>query len=148
MLAGGDWRDSAGLKTLAADQDITERTLQRATRELEVEVERRGFPSSTYWRLPPSRANPYPHHIGATAEGISNPHEHKESEHAEIQSRQLAVDVRDLARLDGRTAPLPGDADFLDFMLAAHRAGPITTAEALEREQAHKLIENPSEAAP
>ncbi len=29
----------------------------------------------------------------------------------------------------------------LDFILAAHRAGHITTAEALEREQTHKLIE-------
>lgn len=37
--------------------------------------------------------------------------------------------------------PLSGDDDFLDFILAAHRAGHITTAEALEREQTHKLIQ-------
>jgi hypothetical protein len=37
-----------------------------------------------------------------------------------------------------RSAP-PGDADFLDFILAAHGAGHVT-AEALEREQTHKLI--------
>jgi Protein of unknown function (DUF3631) len=41
---------------------------------------------------------------------------------------------------NGRT-PLPGDDDFLDFILAAHRAGHITTAEALECEQTNKLIQ-------
>lgn len=52
------------------------------------------------------------------------------------------MDVRDLARLDGQTiTPHPSDDGFLDFILAAHRAGHITTAEALEREQAHKLIQ-------
>ena len=48
MLADGDWHDSAGLKKLAAAQDISERTLERAAGEvLGVEYERRGFPSST-----------------------------------------------------------------------------------------------------
>ncbi len=34
----------------------------------------------------------------------------------------------------------PGDDGFLDFIAAAHRAGHITTAEALEREQLHRLV--------
>jgi hypothetical protein len=155
-LADGEWHDSAGLKKLADGQDITERTLQRATQELEVEVERRGFPSSTYWRLPSSYATPYPHHVGATGDEGSNPHKHTKPERAEIQSRHRAMDVKDVARVDGRTTPLPRDAGFLDFILAAHRAGHVTTAEALEREQTHQLViaasvyrdENPSEAAP
>ncbi len=58
VLAVGGWHDSAALKKLADGQDITERTLQRASREIEVEVEQRGFPSSTYWRLPPVAPTP------------------------------------------------------------------------------------------
>jgi hypothetical protein len=58
MLADGDWHDSAGLKKLAAAQDISERTLKRAAgKELGVDHERRGFPSVTYWRLPRSQAS-------------------------------------------------------------------------------------------
>jgi hypothetical protein len=51
-LADGDWHDAAGLKILAAAAGIAERTLKRAAQELEVEHERRGFPSSTWWQLP------------------------------------------------------------------------------------------------
>jgi hypothetical protein len=59
-LAEGDWHDSAGLVTLAGAQKISERTLRRAALdELEVEHERRGFPSTTWWRLP-SHAKPSP----------------------------------------------------------------------------------------
>jgi hypothetical protein len=36
--------------------------------------------------------------------------------------------------------PIPGDDDFLDFLAATHHAGHVTTAEALEREQVHKLV--------
>ena len=53
-LADGEWHDSAGLKALAAARRISERTLKRAAQELEVEHERRGFPSSTWWRSPQS----------------------------------------------------------------------------------------------
>jgi hypothetical protein len=59
-LVDGDWHDSAGLITLAGGQRISERTLRRAALDgLEVEHERRGFPSTTWWRLP-SHANPSP----------------------------------------------------------------------------------------
>jgi hypothetical protein len=52
-LADGDWHDSAGLVTLAGAQKISERTLRRAALEgLQVEHERRGFPSTTWWRSP------------------------------------------------------------------------------------------------
>jgi hypothetical protein len=51
-LNDGEWHDSAGLKTLSK---FNERMLQRAARSLDVESSRRGFPSSTYWRLPQSR---------------------------------------------------------------------------------------------
>jgi hypothetical protein len=62
-LADGEWHDSAGLVILAAAQRISERTLRRAALdELQVEHERRGFPSTTWWR-PSSHANPSPHDL-------------------------------------------------------------------------------------
>jgi hypothetical protein len=71
FLAGalwdGEWHDSAGLKTLAGAGGISERTLKRAANELEVEVDRRGFPASTWWRLA-SQANPTPPIAGLTVE--------------------------------------------------------------------------------
>jgi KaiC/GvpD/RAD55 family RecA-like ATPase len=57
MLVDGEWHDSAGLKTLAVASGIRKRTLERASRNLAVEHERRGFPSSTYWRLPSHAAS-------------------------------------------------------------------------------------------
>ncbi|MEP6813902.1 MAG: AAA family ATPase, partial [Actinomycetota bacterium] len=67
-LVDGDWHDSAGLKTLAGADGISERTLQRASKDLGVESERRGFPASTWWRLPQSRQNYDAQHqkLGAT----------------------------------------------------------------------------------
>lgn len=52
MLRDGEWHESAGLKKLAGALGVTERTLKRAAQDLAVEVERRGFPSVTWWRLP------------------------------------------------------------------------------------------------
>jgi AAA domain/Primase C terminal 1 (PriCT-1) len=66
-LSDEDWHDSAGLKMLAAARRITGRTLQRAALELDVEHERRGFPSSTWWRLPQSR-QPLSPESGATGQ--------------------------------------------------------------------------------
>jgi hypothetical protein len=54
-LRGGDWHDSARLKVLAGSAGIRERTLQLAAQDLNVEHERKGFPSVTWWRLPQSR---------------------------------------------------------------------------------------------
>jgi hypothetical protein len=51
-LDDGEWHDSLGLKALASARRVSERTLKRAAADLEVEYERRGFPSSTWWRLP------------------------------------------------------------------------------------------------
>jgi hypothetical protein len=50
-LSDGDWHDSRGLKTLAAAQGISERTLKREAQERNVEHQRRGFQSTTWWRL-------------------------------------------------------------------------------------------------
>lgn len=57
-LAGGEWVESAPIKDRAESAGIAERTLQRAMRDLEIEIDRRGFPAVTYWRL--SRATPVP----------------------------------------------------------------------------------------
>jgi hypothetical protein len=53
-LADDHWHDSVGLKAIAGARRISERTLKRAARELHVELERRGFPATTWWRLPQS----------------------------------------------------------------------------------------------
>jgi AAA domain len=63
MLADGEWHDSDGLITLAGAAHLSERTLRRAAfAELKVEHERRGFPSSTWWRLA-SHAKPSPQEL-------------------------------------------------------------------------------------
>jgi AAA domain/Primase C terminal 1 (PriCT-1) len=63
-LSDGDWHDSAGVVAMAGAHRISERTLRRAALEqLEVEHERRGFPSSTWWRnataMPTPSAEPW-----------------------------------------------------------------------------------------
>jgi hypothetical protein len=73
-LADCDWHDSAGLKKLAGAQGISARTLQRAAQELSVEYDERGFPRSTWWRLP-SRATTTP----APMAQLGIPHGYAES---------------------------------------------------------------------
>jgi AAA domain len=70
-IADGEWHDSAGLKTIAGAAGITERTLQRAAKDLDVETDRRGFPATTWWRLPKSRQS-YTPQAGA-ASGTAQP---------------------------------------------------------------------------
>jgi hypothetical protein len=52
MLADGGWHESARLKELAGAAGISERTLQRAAQSQNVEVDRRGVPPASWWRLP------------------------------------------------------------------------------------------------
>lgn len=52
MLADGEWHESDGLKKLLAAQELSGRTVQRAAKDLGVEVDHRGFPQKTWWRLP------------------------------------------------------------------------------------------------
>jgi archaellum biogenesis ATPase FlaH len=85
VLLDGDWHDSAGLKTIAASTGIRERTLQLAAGDLGVEHERRGFPSTTWWRLPQSRKEA-PHESCATVEPLQS----SEVEAAEASSRAVA----------------------------------------------------------
>lgn len=76
-LADREWHDSAGLKTLAGATGISERTLRRASQLLDVETESRGFPRSTYWRLPqPGQSgHAFSPSFGPTGEEPANPHE-------------------------------------------------------------------------
>lgn len=84
-LRDGDWHDSAGLKTLAGAQRIAERTLKRAAQELDAEHERRGFPSSTWWRLP-QLGQPLTPNLGPTGETRINTGEvaHEQSSWANV----------------------------------------------------------------
>jgi hypothetical protein len=50
-LSDGEWHESVGLKKLAGATGISDRTLQRAAQSMNVEDERRGFPSVTWWRI-------------------------------------------------------------------------------------------------
>jgi hypothetical protein len=65
LLADGEWHESSKLKEFATAAGLNERTVQRGAQDLEVEVDRRGFPASTWWRLPRSRQG-LSHEFGAT----------------------------------------------------------------------------------
>ena len=56
LLADGDWHESNGLRTLLSAASYNARMAQRAAKALRVEQERRGFPASTWWRLPVATA--------------------------------------------------------------------------------------------
>lgn len=51
-LADRKWHESRGVKERARLANISERTLQRAKKELEIEDRRDGFPAVSEWRLP------------------------------------------------------------------------------------------------
>ena len=52
LLADGEWHESDGVRKLMVAAGFTERTTQRAAKDIGVEIDRRGFPSVTWWRLP------------------------------------------------------------------------------------------------
>jgi hypothetical protein len=137
-LADHEWHDSAGLKKLAGAAGISERTLQRAAQSLNVESERREFPSSTWWRIPPC----------ATALPVA-PSLVAPRQAPRVGATDETAISSDSEPLSGRVAPvapaasgnpLPGDDDFLDWIASVHRDGWITTGEALERERTHRLV--------
>jgi AAA domain len=130
LLGDGKWHDSAGLKVLAGAQGITRRTLERAAQEIEVEHERRGFPSTTHWRLP-SRAGGSPKDVAQ----LAIPRGYAESEPVAPVAPTNSTGV-----IPGGT-PILGDPDYLTFVAGVHRNGHITTAEALDLERLHNLIE-------
>jgi AAA domain len=69
LLADGEWHESDGVKKLMAAAGFPDRTVQRATKDLGVEYDRRGFPTATWWRLPvaPNTVAPKPaSQVGAT----------------------------------------------------------------------------------
>jgi hypothetical protein len=135
MLADGQWHDSVGLKKLAASQGISERTLQRAaSEELRVEHDRRGFPSTSWWRLTVAPA-PYVTTVGATGQGQQSPHVKRDSGPSETPVAPVApsfVDKRDEARL--------GEEMFPILLANAVKHGHITPAEAEERYALHKFV--------
>ena len=121
---------------LAKAQGITRRTLERAAQEIDVEHERRDFPSTTHWRLP-SRA-------GGTPKGVAQlemPHGYAESEPVAPVAPEGSAGV-----MDGATPPILGDPDHLPFVAGVHAEGQITTAEALDLERLHLLIQKTDDA--
>ena len=67
LLADGDWHESNGLRTLLQAAGYNARLAQRAAKALRVEHDRRGFPASTWWRLPvattPVATNAFPQNV-------------------------------------------------------------------------------------
>jgi putative DNA primase/helicase len=51
VLTDGEWHESDAVKKLMGAAGYADRTVKRATKDLGVEHERRGFPASTWWRL-------------------------------------------------------------------------------------------------
>jgi hypothetical protein len=100
-LADGEWHDSAGLKKFAG---VHERTLQRAAQALDVKAERRGFPASTWWRLP-TVATALGAPLVASEEPAATLHEYATSEATTLQSRQTVAPVGGVA-----TVAAPDDA--------------------------------------
>lgn len=88
MLGDRAWHDSAGVKTLAAAQGISERTLKRASQSLGIEHEWRGYPATTWWRLSQSGQG-YPHADGPAVAQQQEPHDQAGSEHPPFQLGQL-----------------------------------------------------------
>jgi RecA-family ATPase len=85
-LRDGEKHDSAGLKVLAAERDISEATLKRAKSELGVEHERVGYPGTTYWWLP-ARLNGSPALSEPTDQEDASRHGYSESD---VLASQLA----------------------------------------------------------
>ena len=52
LLADEEWHESSSVKQLLTAAGYSDRTTQRAAKDLGVEDDRRGFPSVTWWRLP------------------------------------------------------------------------------------------------
>jgi hypothetical protein len=114
MLADGEWHESAGMKKLSGAVGISDRTVQLAAQSLDVESERRGFPSVTWWRLPvaqpavaPWQATP----VCATVEPVI-------SSHSPASERPVAQ----VAQGD----PLAGDDGYIEFLDQALADGRIT----------------------
>jgi hypothetical protein len=52
FLADGEWRGGGEVKAAARQEGITQKVLRRAREQLDIEIERRGMPAHSYWRLP------------------------------------------------------------------------------------------------
>jgi hypothetical protein len=142
-LADGDWHESAGVKKLAGAAGIAERTLQLAAQSLNVESERRGFPSSTWWRITLACASeesvPQP---PQTRNGLT-PKSCATEDTAWLSGSQGSdTPVAPVAqsRKQAGEPPLPGDDGFLAYLLDSGERGLITEREFTERAEVHDLI--------
>ena len=116
-LASGEWIESAPIKERAEAAGVAERTLQRATRDLGVDIERSGFPGVTRWRL--SRATPIPPELARLDDPQANPHGSEESEVAFLPVAPVAP----VHSENGATADEPDPVqDLLDYYRAKAEA--------------------------
>ena len=133
MLEDGDWHESAGVKNLMGAAGFKERTVQRAAKVLAVESERRGMPSSTWWRRSDIS-------LDGTTTRLVAPHAVAPSAHPQSGATE---DSTQPCGPDGQPAPVaphapqPGDDDYDDWLRAELDAGHITQDQAFELYELH-----------
>jgi hypothetical protein len=116
MLADEEWHDSEGLKKLMGAAGHSARTVQRAAKYLGVESERRGFPSSTWWRIPLAGATALP-----VAPSLLAPSEPPKSgaTNGTAQPCGSQPDLSPLAPSKEEEIALPTDAEVNDWLALA-----------------------------
>ncbi len=126
-LGDGERHRAAEMLKAARAVGISEPTLRRARRKLGIETEKTGFGGTGAWEwwLPK-----------ASSETSKPAFLHKGASPRETTPKATPSGERG----GSGGAPFPGDEDFLDYIASVHRAGHISTGEALEREGVHKLI--------
>jgi AAA domain len=139
MLADGDWHESAGVKMLMSAGGFSERTVQRASKVLGVEAERRGMPSSTWWRISLAGAT-----AGLVAPSLVAPTLPPQSGATEDSaqpcgSETVAAPVAPTA--PPSAVPLLGDPMFPLAIATAANAGQLIRAEFEKLLALHKLVE-------
>jgi putative DNA primase/helicase len=103
---------------------ITDRTLKRARKSIGAETEKAGFGRGWEWWLPKGPGETRKPAFLQEGSGVQD----------------TAPSLASSREAGSGHSPFPGDDDFLDYIAAVHLAGHITTGEALEREQTHKLV--------
>lgn len=150
LLVDGEWHESGGLKALLAAAGFNDRLAQRAAKELGVEIERRGFPAVTWWRLPvatPPVATSTAPQLVATVDSAQPSHSGNAC--SPVATSRVegdgATDDPVQAELDNyreilARPPFIGDDGFLPFLFEQLERAVITEDEWHVAERAHRFV--------
>ena len=135
-LDDGEWHESAALKEQAKAADISERTLKRTAQELHVLHERRGFPATTWWRLPdraPAKSGQAPSpDDGLTSRSAERRAFEESRTHSQASGDTLPPDLPSgPTAAFGRVVPTPslGQPGFAFFVDRSFANGQLTARE-------------------